>query len=220
VKRYLPFAIVIAVALVTLATGTMLYRAKRLPILTIPKKQGASEKEDLGHVRGDPNAPVTLEEFGDFQCPPCGKLAGPIDQLERDYHSRLRVIFHNYPLPIHQHAREAAFAAEAAGMQDRFWEMHDLLYREQSVWSKTPDVRPLFNAYAGILGLNVDRFKQDMESEEVKARVALDQKRAAALGVTTTPTIFINNHAVAPTALNQNDLRSAIDDVITVLPSS
>ena len=217
-KRYLPFALVIAVMLAALATGTMLYRAKRSPILTIPKKQGASEKEEWQHVRGDPNAPITLEEFGDFQCEPCGKLAGPIDQLEHDYHPRLRIIFHNLPLANHEHAREAALAAEAAGMQGRFWEMHDLLYRGQSVWSIAPDVRPMFNIYAGRLGLNVDRFNQDMESEEVKARVALDEKRAAAIGAKKTPTIFVNDHSVVGSALTPEGLRSAIDDVIAARP--
>src|SRR5713226_1164642 len=133
-RRYLPFVIVIAVALLTLASGTILYRAKRVPVLTIPKNSMASEMGDAesAHVRGRPDAPVTLEEFGDFQCPPCGKLSEPINQLENDYHSRLRIIFHHFPFGSHQHAREAAFASEAAGLQGRFWEMHDLLYREQA----------------------------------------------------------------------------------------
>src|SRR5213075_860669 len=100
-----------------------------------------------------------------------------------DYRPRLRVIFRHFPLPNHAHAREAAFAAEAAGLQGKFWEMHDLLYREQAQWSKATDAQPLWNAYAGILGLNVDRFKQDMNSETVKERVAADQKHGASLGV-------------------------------------
>lgn len=217
-KRYLPFALVIAVMLAALAAGTMLYRAKRSPILTLPKKQDAAEKEESEHVRGDPNAPITLEEFGDFQCEPCGQLAAPIDQLERDYHSRLRIVFHNLPLATHNHAREAALAAEAAGMQDRFWEMHDALYRGQSVWTIAPDVRPLFNIYAGRIGLDVERFNQDMESEEVKARVARDEKQAAAIGAKKTPTIFVNDHSVVGSALTPEGLRSAIDDVIAARP--
>jgi protein-disulfide isomerase len=166
-KRCLPFVIVAVVALVTLGSATMLYRARWLP--TLSKNQVAPGKESVEplHIRGKPNAPVTLEEFGDFQCPPCGTLAGPIKQLEKDYEPRLRVIFHHFPLPAHQHAREAACAAETAGLQNRFWEMHDLLYREQSVWSTAADVHELFSAYAGTLGLNIDRFKKDMESEPV-----------------------------------------------------
>jgi len=212
-KRYLPFFIVGTVALVTLAGGTVLYRAKRLPALSIPENSTTSAMggTEMVHVRGRSDAPVTLVEFGDFQCPPCANLSEPINQLERDYRSRLRVIFRHLPLANHQHAREAALASEAASLQDRFWEMHDLLYREQSVWSKAQDARVLFNAYAGMLGLNIDRFKKDIESEQAKARVESDEQKAVALGVRTTPTIFVNNHQVSPTYLNPTGLRGSVD---------
>jgi len=211
-KRYLPFFIVGTVALVTLASGTLLYRAKRLPALAIPENSTTSAMggTEMVHVRGRADAPVALVEFGDFQCPPCANLADPINQLERDYRSRLRVVFRHFPLPSHQHAREAALASEAASLQGRFWEMHDLLYREQSVWSKTPDVRVLFSAYAGMLGLNIDRFRKDMESEQAKARVGSDEQQALALGLATTPTIFINDHQVPRAHLNPSALRIAI----------
>ena len=212
-KRYLPFVIVAAVALATLVSGAMLYRAKRLPALTIPENSAApgAGGAESGHVRGRSDAPVTIIEFGDFQCPPCANLSEPINQLERDYGARLRFVFRHFPLPNHQHAREAALASEAASLQGRFWEMHDLLYREQSVWSKAPDVRTLFNAYAGMLGLNIDRFKKDMESEQAKARVESDEQQATTHGVRTTPTIFINNHQVSPAYLNPAGLRGSID---------
>ena len=214
-KRYLPFFIVGTVALVTIASGTMLYRAKRLPALAIPENSTTSAMggTEMVHVRGRADAPVTvtLVEFGDFQCPPCANLSGPINQLERDYRSRLRIIFRHFPLPNHQHAREAALASEAASLQNRFWEMHDLLYREQSVWSKAPDVRVLFSAYAGMLGLNIDRFRKDMESEQAKARVTSDEQQAITLGVRTTPTIFVNNHQVSATYLNPTGLRGSVD---------
>src|SRR5438552_7990127 len=212
-KRYLPFFIVGTVALVTLASGALLYRAKRLPALAIPENSStaAMSGTEILDVRGRADAPLSLVDFGDFQCPPCANLSEPINQLERDYRSRLRVVFRHFPLANHQHAREAALASEAASLQNRFWEMHDLLYREQSVWSKAPDVRILFNAYAGMLGLNIDRFKKDMESEQAKARVASDEQKAVALGVRTTPTIFINNHAVPAALLNPPDLRGSID---------
>jgi protein-disulfide isomerase len=210
-RRYVPFVIVVAVALLTIASGTMLYRAKRLLVLTIPENSGSGMGgPDSIHVRGRPDAPVTLMEFGDFQCPPCANLADPINQLERDYRSRLRVVFRNFPLASHQHAREAALASEAASLQGRFWEMHHLLYREQSVWSKVPDVCVLFIAYAGMLGLNIDRFRKDMESEQAKARVRSDEQQGVAVGVTTTPTIFINNRQVTAAYLNPVALRIAI----------
>ena len=196
----------------------MLYRAKRLPVLTIAKDHMASGTDGAKsiHVLGNPDAPVTLEEFGDFQCPPCGTLSGPINQLEQDYHPRLRVIFRHFPLTIHQHAREAALASEAAGQQGRFWQMHDVLYREQAVWSKAADAQPLFDAYAGMLGLKIDRFKKDMESDEVKRRVTADQLRGTALGVTITPTIFINNRALPNVSLSPAALRAAVEAAMNI----
>ena len=191
----------------------MLYRAKRLPVLTIAKNHLVSGMDGTKsiHVLGNPDAPVTLEEFGDFQCPPCGTLSAPINQLEQDYRPRLRVIFRHFPLTMHQHAREAALASEAAGRQGRFWQMHDVLYREQAVWSIAADVRPLFDAYAGMLGLKIDRFKKDMESEEVKRRVDADQLRGTALGVTITPTLFINDRALPNASLGLAGLHAAVD---------
>ena len=212
-KRYLPFFIVGTVALVAIASGTMLYRAKRLPALAIPENSTTSAMggTEMVHVRGRADAPVTLVEFGDFQCPPCANLSDPINKLEREYGSRLCVVFRHLPLANHKHAREAALASEAASLQNRFWEMHDLLYREQSVWSKAPDVRVLFSAYAGMLGLNIDRFRKDMESEQAKARVTSDEQQAITLGVRTTPTIFVNNHEVSHARLNPPGLRGSID---------
>jgi len=218
-KRYLPLVIIAAVALLTLASGTILYRAKRLPVLMMSKNDMPSAVGAKAiHVRGPADATVTLEEFGDFQCPACGTLAGAISQLEEDYAPRLRVTFRHFPLVSHKHAREAALASEAAGLQGRFWEMHDLLYREQSVWSKAPEVRLLFNAYAETLGLNSDRFEKDMQSDEAKSPITLDQQRAAELGVTSTPTVFLNDRAVPPSALNAPSLRAAIDAAMKVKP--
>src|SRR5438132_11620082 len=112
----------------------MLYRAKRPQTTLIPKTMAASKEHgEEVHVRGPADAAVTLEEFGDFQCPPCGLLSEPINQLQKQYN--LRVIYREFPLPSHAHAREAAFAAEAAGRQGRLWQMPDLLYREPAVWS-------------------------------------------------------------------------------------
>ena len=172
------------------------------------------------HVRGPAEASVTLEEFGDFQCPPCGRLAEAINQIERDYHPHLRVIFRDFPLAVHTHAHEAALAAEAAGLQGRFWEMHDLLYREQSAWSTALDAQLLFERYAGMIGLDVPRFKKDMASEQVKTRIAADQREGTSLGVTSTPSIFVNGQPLPPSSVNPSRLRAAIDAAIksSVIP--
>jgi len=123
----------------------------------------------------------------------------------------LRVVFRNFPLAVHEHAREAAMAAEAAGFQGKFWEMHDTLYREHSSWSKAPDVRGLLESSAGTLGLNMDQFKKDMDSDRAKERVDSDHTLGDSLGVKVTPTLFINNRPVEPEQKNPDGLRAAIN---------
>src|SRR6058998_3058626 len=212
-KRYLPFVIVALVALATIGSGAMLYRARRPHVLSIPENKTLSAKGDAEspHIRGNPEAPVTLEEYADFQCPPCGMFATFLGQLENEYDSRLRVVFRNFPLTMHEHAREAALAAEAAGLQGRFWEMHDVLYREQAVWSTAPNTREFFESYAGTIGLNLDQFRKDMDGEKVRERVDSDHALGDSLGVKLTPTLFINNHPVDPKDKNPEGVRAAID---------
>lgn len=214
-RRFVPFIIVALVGFITVGAGTMLYRAKRPVALTISKeKSNGKEQQEPTHVRGPAQAPVTLEEFGDFQCPPCGMISGPLLEIEKDYGPKLRVIFRNFPFPNHQHALEAAYAAEAAGLQGRYWEMHDLLYKEQANWSNAPDVKQLFVSYAKILGLEMDRFETDMAGPTAKARVTADQERGKSLGVNATPSIFINNQGLPPKSLNPTALRAAIEEAL------
>lgn len=209
-KRYLPFLIVAAVALITVGTGVALYRSHKLPTPT-----AAKDSADPGlHVRGDAKALVTLEEFGDFECPPCSVMSVTLHQLEKDYHGKLRVIFRHFPLAMHPHAREAAHAAEAAHQQGKFWEMHDLLYQKQAQWSKGADVPALFPGFAGELGLDLERFKKDMTSAEIAARVTADHELGKSRSVTSTPTIFINNVALPPTSTNPPGVRAAIEAAI------
>jgi protein-disulfide isomerase len=216
-KRYLPFIIVGTVALLAVGSATALYRAKRPVPLSIPKTE-ASAGGDSVHTLGPASATVTLEEFGDFQCPPCGALSDPLNQLVRDF-PKLRIIFRHFPLAVHQHAMEAAMAAEAAGMQGHFWQMHDIIYRDQAIWSQSADARGLFSNYAGMLGLKRDQFQKDMMSNEAMERVKSDQREGTKLQVTNTPTIFLNNHAVPPTSLNARDLRSAVQAAMKETPS-
>jgi protein-disulfide isomerase len=211
-KRYLPFIIVGAVAALTVGATTMLYRAKRPSVLGIPKNETTTNinAADVTHVFGRMDAPVTIEEFGDFQCPPCGTAAEPLNQLVRDF-PRLRLVFRNYPLPVHQHANIAALAAEAAGMQGHFWEMHDLLFKEQANWSKASNVDTLFNAYATMLRLDVNRFHKDMASKAAMERIKSDHERGGKLGVTVTPTIFLNNQSIPPASLGPKEMRAAVE---------
>lgn len=210
-KRYLPFIIILAVAMLTAGGGIVLYRAKQHP----PTEGSGITDGQSGispqHVRGGSKPRVTLEEFGDFQCPPCAATTlDSIAPLEKEYGERLRVIFWEFPLDMHEHARAAAKAAEAASLQGRFWEMHDILYKNQNTWSKAPDVRALFDAYAQELHLDLERFKKDSDSAEVAARVDRQREYGVTRGAKNTPTIFIN-HRVFDPPFTPERMREAVE---------
>jgi len=137
-KRYLPFIIVAAVAIARWERSDALSRKAPAASSHYPEGKSVSGKADAEsmHIRGNADAPVTLEEFGDFQCPPCGSISSFLDELVKEYDPHLRIVFRNFPLEMHEHARDAALAAEAAGLQGRFWEMHDVLYRSKPLGAK------------------------------------------------------------------------------------
>jgi protein-disulfide isomerase len=209
-KRYLPFILIAAVAMLTVGFGAMLYRAKQRTAAVASATGTDGSAMTPQHLRGASRAPVTLEEFGDFQCPACATTAGMLRALEHVYDGRLRIVFWQFPLPTHQHGRDAALATEAASLQGRFWEMHDLLYEKQAIWSKEADIHPLFESYAQELHLNLQRFKKDFESEQVAGRVDRQREYGASRGVQNTPTLFINNQLVNP-PFTPERLREAID---------
>jgi protein-disulfide isomerase len=171
------------------------------------------------HAIGPADAPVTLEEFGDFECPPCGMLHPELLKIENKYGPRVRIIFREFPLvPAHQHALAAARSAEAAGMQGKFWEMHHLLFETQRAWHDTFDVRPIFEQYALRIGLNVEKFRADISSQTVERRIFLDGKRGHALGVSGTPTVFLNGREVPFEALAADKLSALIDAELARAP--
>lgn len=146
---------------------------------------------------GDPNAPVSIEVFNDYQCPQCAWLNEGLKKIRDEYRGSVRIIFRNYPLTaIHKNARPAAEAAEAAGLQGKFVEMIDLLYDKQTEWNKDDDVGRLLNSYARQLDLDVERFARDMKSAGVAERILLDTRRAISLEVRGTPTAFVNGKDV------------------------
>lgn len=209
-KRYLPFIIVGAVAALAIGAGAMLYQAKRTAMSSSAQSSATSKTMKPEHVRGKMNAPIALEEFGDFQCPACATVAGMLRSLEAEYGSKLRVVFWNFPLAMHKHGRDAALAVEAASLQGQFWQMHDLLYEKQSLWNTADDARPLFEQFATQLQLDVERFKKDYASAEVAGRVDRQREYGVSRGVKNTPTIFVNGRELPP-PFNPDRLREAMD---------
>jgi len=170
---------------------------------------------DPPHTLGSPNAPARLEEFGDFQCPPCGLFHPILQQMHNEFGDKLQITFREFPLyPNHQHSVVAASAAEAAGLQGKFWEMHDKLYEHQNDWKDKFDVRPIFEGYAKEIGLDVEKWKQDSVSEQVARRITSDGNRGHSMGVKGTPTVFLNGREVAFENLPAEKLRPILQAVI------
>jgi protein-disulfide isomerase len=144
--------------------------------------------EQVDHVRGEAEAPVILE-YGDYECPYSRQAFRAIERVDRELSGHVRFAFRHFPLTqIHPHALAAAAAAEAAARQDRFWEMHDLLYHRQKAL-EDDDLR----SYANELGLDLERFNDDRANAAVRARIARDVASGEATGVVRgTPTLFID----------------------------
>lgn len=193
----------------------MLYRSKLETVFApVPGELDSSHPgAKPPHFRGAARAPIVIEEFADLQCPPCAALASLLKKIEQEYAGRVRVVFRHYPLAMHPHAMEAARAVEAAGLQRHFWEMTDLLYETQTAWSKENDVRPIFEQYATKIGLDLERFRADLKKKELDVRIGLDKERGKSLGVTATPTLFLNNQRIPQQFVDPKDIRAAIDAI-------
>lgn len=137
--------------------------------------------------KGPSDARVTLIEFSDFQCPYCSRVGPTLQRVATEYADQVAIVFKHMPLDFHTKARPAHRASEAAHLQGRFWEMHDLVFDNQANLSEAQYV-----AYAEQLGLDVARFERDMASAAVEKRVEADTREAAKLGVRGTPSFFIN----------------------------
>ncbi len=138
-------------------------------------------------TRGAADAKIELVEFSDFQCPFCARVNPTVKRVEEVYGEDVRVVFKHLPLRIHPKAPDAHAAAEAAHRQGKFWEMHDLIFENQRTMS-----RENYVVYAEQIGLDVERFKRDMASPEIRKKLDTDSRHAASLGVTGTPAFFIN----------------------------
>lgn len=226
-KRTLPFIIIVLVLVAAVGSAWIMKRnSSRATSLANSSPSGATntgavDQPAVGpvdpgsqppHSLGPSTAAVTLEEFGDFECPPCGLLHPILVQVHKDYGDKVRIIFREFPLvPNHQHALAAASAAEAAGVQGKFWEMHDLIYENQKAWHEAFDVRPIFEGYAKQIGIDVERYKQDINSEAVAQRIFQDGKRGHSLNVKGTPTVFLNGKEVPFESLPAEKLKVLID---------
>lgn len=144
------------------------------------------------HVKGNEAATVTLTEYSDFQCPACASFHPVVEDIMEEFGDKIAFEYKHFPLPIHPLAEPAARAAEAAGQQGKFFEFHDLLFINQKAWSNSPNPMIFFRDFASELELDVDLFERHYGASLVKDKVREDAAAARTLGLTGTPTFFLN----------------------------
>jgi protein-disulfide isomerase len=239
-KSYLPFVIIAVVLLAVVAAAALMmrrsdsantaqsnapysnYDPKAAPSAApaAPPRRAGAPGAQPPHTKGGQSAAVVIEEFADYQCPPCGNMHPVLQKIVDDYGERVRVVFRNFPLQqIHKNAFTAARAAEAAALQGKFWQMNDMIYKNQDAWKDSPEPRPIFQSYASRIGLDVEKFKADMDNQAVTSRIIADAERGGSLGVKGTPTIFLNGRELtADQSLSESKLRAQVEAALAAKP--
>lgn len=167
------------------------------------------------HIRGNPNAAVTIIEYGDFQCPACKATYPMLKTLEEEMASNVRIVFRHLPLAsIHQHAFAAARAAEAAAAQGKFWEMHDLLYERQEQWSSQANAAAIFKTYAEELALDIAAYEEAVSAKATTDKINSAVSFAFEHQLTSTPTLYLNDQKLEPNPRSYGELKSKVEELI------
>lgn len=178
------------------------------PTAAAPTQPVKAVDEKVDHIRGNKNAKVTLIEYADFECPYCSKHAATLDQILKDYPNDVRLVFRNFPLlSLHEEAEKAAEAAECAGVQGKYWEMHDEIFKANTAGTMSVDQ---WKKVAASLKLDTAKFNTCLDSGETAARVSQDETDGMAAGVQGTPATFVNGQLVEG-AVPIASLKSLID---------
>jgi protein-disulfide isomerase len=138
------------------------------------------------------SATLTLVEFGDYECPACGIYSPLVKELLTNFAGNVNYVFRNFPLTQHKNANISSYAVEAAGLQGKYWEMHEKMYATQADWSNLSDPTSIFIGFAKDMGLDVNRFTNDLGSSIVKNKVQNDLNDGNTIGITQTPTFYLN----------------------------
>jgi len=146
-----------------------------------------------GHKQGPDSGTVKIVEFSDYQCPGCATVPPIMKEVLKNNPEKVQYILRHYPIPGHQYSRQAAQAAEAAGMQDKFWEMNDMIFANQQSWETSSNIDATFINYARELSLDLDKFSSDYSSSEVNSRIDADFQYGESLQVSSTPSFFVNS---------------------------
>ncbi len=200
--------------IIVLLFGYYFYATSTNPVSTTNDTPVVITQTD--HVRGAKNGKVTLVEFGDFQCPACGSFEPIVRQVLADNKDTLKFSFRHFPLTqIHKNALLAAKASEAAALQGKFWEMHDILYDKQEEWGEALNAREFIMLYANTLKLDSKKFTADLDNKVLEDKILAEFKEGVKLGVQGTPTFFLNGKKVEDTPRNLADFNKMIKDAAT-----
>ena len=145
------------------------------------------------YQEGNFDAPFRIEVFNDYQCPGCGDFNKKLKCLKEKYSDRVLIIFRNYPLTFHKNAMLAAKAVEAAGKQGKISEMMNFAYKSRESWGEKDNAEAIFIRQAGKMGMDIEWFKLDLQSQEILDRINFDIERAKSLKLNGTPSVFLNN---------------------------
>lgn len=188
-------------AICVLFLGSLIYfsNSNKVDVSSIDTNaiQGVDKKSGniADHVYGTADSKVVLIEYGDFQCPGCGGAHPTVKKLSEKYKSQLAFVFRNFPITSkHPNARAAAAAVEAAGLQGKYWEMHNKVFESQNSWGTlgANERTNYFTDFARELELNADTFKTDFSSEKVNQKISFDQALGKKAGADATPTFVLN----------------------------
>ena len=168
-------------------------------------------------IKGNKDASVSLIEYGDFQCPACAAYYPMVEELMKEYGDRIKFVYRHFPLYLsHPNADITARAAEAAGLQNKFWEMYDLLYKKKNDWANADPkdiVEKYLNGYAESIGLDLKKFAADLDGDQVKTEIEADVKSGRDANLNHTPTFFVNLKEI-PNPKSYAELKSIIDQAL------
>jgi protein-disulfide isomerase len=174
---------------------------------------GVPAVTEVDHVLGSRTAKAVLIEYSDFQCPACAAYEPILQQLKQQYGDDMAIVYRQFPLrQTHRFAQAASQASEAADLQGKFWEFHDLLFERQSSWSQALNIKEAMVGYAKELGLDGAKFTADYDSQQVKDRIDIDVASGNAADIPGTPTFFLNGERLNPQSFN--DFKNAIDTLL------
>lgn len=212
--------IIFSVVTVGLLTVLVVFsKSTELDVSKVDVTAVQSANKDNGniadHVYGKADSKVTLINYGDYQCPGCGYYHPTIKAVVEEYKDKIRFIFRNFPIPSsHPNAKAAAGTAEAAGLQGKFWEMHNKIYESQDSWNTLSGEKrtDFFKDYAKQLGLDVNKFTTDLESENITQKIDFDQALGKKAGVDATPIFYLDGTKLDASLLGDSaKLKAKID---------